>query len=81
MTKGHWISLASAALGALGTVILFRSSYAMEPMEGAPFNSDPLMASNAEVKRRNRRRHRWQLAAIALLCLSFIAQGIAVFVP
>ena len=50
MTHAQLAGLASAILGAIGTVVLFFNSYALQPFQGGIFGSDALTASNNAVR-------------------------------
>jgi hypothetical protein len=77
MTYAQNAGLSSAVLGAIGTIILFFSSYAFQPLEGGVLGSDALTEFNNRIKAKNLRRHRWQLIGLGVLCLSFIVQAVA----
>jgi len=77
MTYAQDTGLASAVLGAIGTIILFFSSYAFQPLEGAVFGSPEITECNNRIKAKNRRRHRWQLIGLGIICLSFVVQAVA----
>lgn len=79
MTRLQYAGLISAALGATGTIILFLNSYADEPLVGGVFGSDAITDENNRIRTKNRRRHKWQKVGLTFLCLSFIAQALAVF--
>jgi uncharacterized BrkB/YihY/UPF0761 family membrane protein len=75
MTATKLLGLASACLGALGTALLYRGSFSNESF-GAWM--DPQLI--AEQTQRNLSRQQLQRLGLALLTLSFILQGIALFV-
>ncbi len=79
MTGVQYAGLGSATLGAVGTIVLFFSSYAFKPLEGGVFGSPTITESNNRIKTENRRRDKWQKAGLVFLCLSFVVQAIAVF--
>jgi hypothetical protein len=79
MTGEHIAGLCSAALGALGTAILFFKSYSLQPSEGAVWGSDAVTAANARIKASNVSRLRWQRWGVAILGSSFVAQAIGCF--
>jgi hypothetical protein len=79
MTPAHYVALLSAILGAAGTIVLFSGSYALEPRAGAPFGGPMLDKGNADIDDRNAARLFKQRVGLGLLCASFCAQGIAVF--
>ena len=78
MTWAQYVGLASAALGAIGTIILFFSSYSVQPLEGGIFGSDYLSEHNDRIKIQNANRLFWQRIGLGFLCLGFIVQAIAV---
>jgi len=73
VTHVQLAGLASAILGAIGTVVLFFNSYALQPFQGGIFGSDALTASNNAVRTANAKR------VVRLLCVSFAIQAVAVF--
>jgi hypothetical protein len=79
MTGLQYADLGSAALGAIGTIVLFRSSYAFKSLEGGVFGSAALTEFNNRVTAENRRRDKWQKTGLVFLCLSFVVQAVAVF--
>jgi len=79
MTHGQIAGLASAILGAIGTIVLFFGSYSVQPLEGAPFGGPILDASNNKIKAKNASRILRQRIGLAFLCLSFAVQAFAVF--
>ncbi len=81
MTVEKYATLLSAILGIFGTVILFFSSYALQPLEGGVFGSDELYKWNARVRAKNKLRKIIQRIGLGLLCLSFIVQATIVFLP
>jgi hypothetical protein len=78
MTPDKYAALASTALGAIGTMILFLSSYTLEPFGGAPFGSQELVTQNEGIRVKNASRTRWQRAGFAILCASFIVQAMSI---
>jgi hypothetical protein len=80
MTAGQCAGLASAALGAAGTITLFFGSYSLQPFEGGVFGSDRLTALNRQTRAKNARRIIRQRIGLVLLCLSFFGQAVAIFV-
>lgn len=74
-------NLVSAIFGMTGTIILFFSSYALEPFQGGVFGSKEVYDWNDRVRSRNRRRKIIQKMGLALLCLSFVVQFVAVLCP
>lgn len=62
----HWATIISAALGLIGSGILFRFSFTLIPLMG--YMSSEL---TRQVGTRNRTLTNWQQAGFGLLCLSF----------
>jgi hypothetical protein len=54
VTHAQLAGLASAILGAIGTVVLFFNSYALQPFQGGIFGSDAL----TRLERRHQDRQR-----------------------
>lgn len=79
MTHAQLAELASAILGAIGTVVLFFNSYALQPFQGGIFGSDDLTASNNAIRTANAKRVVRQRIGLAYLCASFAIQAVAVF--
>jgi len=79
MTGEHIAGLCSAALGALGTAILFFKSYSLQPSQGAVWNSAAVTHENERIKDANASRLRWQRWGVLILGSSFIAQAIGCF--
>ncbi len=73
-TPGKIVNLAAAASGALGTVLLFRGSFAYEAP--AYYMNKKLME---DMRDRNSRRMVLQRNGLRLLMLSFTLAGIAQF--
>ena len=73
------IALVSALLGIIGTGLLFFFSYTLAPDDGAVFGSQEVNAANEIVRLQNLRRTLMQRIGFALLCISFMAQAIEVF--
>jgi hypothetical protein len=72
---------ASAAFGALGTLVLFASSWSDEPREGGVFGGPILDAWNKKVDARNKRRRIYQRIGLGFLMIAFVLQGIATLTP
>jgi hypothetical protein len=72
MTLSKIVSLASIAFGVLGTVALFKGSFAYERPFTYDEDWDAMFA-------RNRRRRSKQMIGLALLATSFVLQGVAQF--
>lgn len=79
MNQAQIAGLASATIGAVGTVILFFASYSVQPLEGAPFGSPILDEWNGKIKAKNASRVLCQRVGLAFLCASFAVQAVAVF--
>jgi hypothetical protein len=78
MTPDKYVALASSTLGAIGTIILFLSSYTLEPFAGATFGSQELVKQNEGIRAKNAARTWWQKVGFAILCASFIAQAMSI---
>ncbi|MDE2174889.1 MAG: hypothetical protein KGJ54_06345 [Betaproteobacteria bacterium] len=59
-------------------IILFLSSYSLEPMQGNVFR-EAVEEANRMAERSNARRRRWQRFGLVLLALSFLLQGASAF--
>lgn len=79
MNIAAYINLVSALCGVVGTLILYKNSYALEPSEGAVFDSDDVAAHNKEVKARNLKRLQLQKAGLACILAGFVLAGLAQF--
>ncbi len=79
MTGAQYAGLSSATFGAIGTVILFYSSYALQPFEGGVFGSDALIEYNNRIRATNLDCLRRQRIGFAFLCISFVVQEIGCF--
>ncbi len=79
MSPAHYVALFSAILGAAGTIVLFVGSYALEPHEGAVWGGPKVDEWNKARDARNATRVLRQRIGLALLCASFFAQGVAIF--
>lgn len=79
MTAMQYAGLGSAALGAIGTIVLFFSSYTFKPLQGGVFGSPAITEFNNHIKIENCRRDKWQKTGLVFLCLSFVVQAVAVF--
>ena len=77
---GRLINLAAAALGAIGAIILFLSSWSLEPHGGGFFAGPTYEQDTAALNARNAARMRWQRVGLGLILASFVLQGIAQFV-
>ena len=78
MTPDKYAALGAAALGAIGTIILFLSSSTLEPFTGAPFGSQELVKQYEGIRAKNAARTWWQRVGFAILCASFIAQAMSI---
>lgn len=74
MTWIQYEGLASAVLGAAGTIILFLSTYSIEPLEGGVFGSPEVYEGNNRVRAKNAKRLIWQRIGLGFLCGSFFVQ-------
>lgn len=81
LTSGQWKDLISALLGAVGTGVLFKWSWALEPYDPPGFSSDGTAAHFAAITRRNWWRKHIQPVGLALLFFSFAAQLVGVLLP
>lgn len=79
MTLAQFAGLASAIVGTTGTVVLFFSSYTLEPLQGGTFGSAALNAANSAIRTANAKRVRCQRIGLIFLCTSFIIQAVTVF--
>jgi len=75
VTAAKIVGLFSAALGAVGTLLLFFGSFAYE-QPSVYFNQEMVDA----LRKRNKRRQRLQRAGLGFLMLSFILGGVSVIV-
>lgn len=71
------LNLASALSGVIGTLILYKNSYALEPGEGATFNSDDVEEHNKLIKARNLKRLHYQRAGLLFILAGFALAGSA----
>jgi hypothetical protein len=78
MTPDKYAALASMALGAIGTMILFLNSYTLEPPAGAALGSPESVKQNEGIMAKNASRTRWQRVGFAILCASFIVQAMSI---
>lgn len=79
MTVAQYVGLSSAVLGVIGTVILFFSSYALEPFQGGVFGSENVTEYNNHIRVKNSKRLGWQRVGLAFLVLSFSVQAVGSF--
>lgn len=80
MTTAESLALLSALLGTAGTGVLFKGSFAFQPLEGATWGGPEVDEANVRIKGANARRRLWQPVGLALLLSSFLVQGVAAFV-
>jgi hypothetical protein len=86
LAVSHWLSLASAVSGVVGTLILNAASYAPPPVPSAssflpgddPVERQKVLRDTARQARQTRHRQR---VGLAFLCLGFLLQGIAILWP
>lgn len=79
MTLSSMLSLVSSAFGVLGTLMLFKGSYALEPFQGATFGSDAVNARNAEIRAKNKKRIQLQKVGLSFILIGFFLSGVAQF--
>lgn len=79
MTPANLMNLLSAILGAIGTLILFANSYALQPLEGAVWGGDEVTAENDRIKAQNLKRLKMQRVGLVFVCLAFCSQAASVF--
>lgn len=79
MSIAAQLNLVSAIFGVIGTLILYKNSYALEPSEGATFNSDAVEAHNKIIKARNLKRLQHQKAGLLCILAGFVLAGLAQF--
>ena len=85
LSLSDWLSLASAASGVFGTLILFASSYAPPPVPASSLlpEDDPVERQKVlrdTARRASRTRHQLRVG-LAFVCVSFFLQGVAIFCP
>jgi hypothetical protein len=86
LNPSDWLSLASAASGVFGTLILFASSYAPPPVpastlllpEDDPVERQKVLRDTARLARQTRHRLR---VGLAFLGVGFFLQGGAILCP
>ncbi len=71
--------LASPVLGAIGTIILFISTYSIQSLEGSPFGGPELSKHNDRIRAENAKSRVWQMIGLAFLCASFLVQIAMIF--
>jgi hypothetical protein len=72
MTLGRWINLAGVVLGAIGALVLYKWSFALES-----YTQRHDDASIKAQRARNLQRQRMQRVGLGLICASFAMQGLA----
>jgi hypothetical protein len=76
------MELTSAGLGVIGTLILFRHSYALEPYQGNFGFFNPVDAKeNQRITAERPHKLRMQRIGLKFLIASFALQALAVFIP
>ena len=85
LNLSDWLSLASAASGVFGTLILFATSYAPPPVPASPLlpEDDPVERQKVlrdTARRARQTRHRLRVG-LAFLGVGFFLQGVAIFCP
>jgi hypothetical protein len=70
------MTLLSAALGIIGTLVLFYSSYALQPLSGSYFGGPETAERDSRISKKNKARVIWQRVGLAFLCASFVVQGL-----
>lgn len=78
MITSACLSLIANALGIVGTAILFKSSYSLEPSQGAYFGD--MCEHDEQVRKANITRANLQRVGFTLLCLSFCISSAALFI-
>lgn len=78
LNASQWTGLMSAMFGAAGTIVLFLSSYSLQPFEGATFGGPETNAENAKIRVANAKRVRNQRYGLVLLLCSFVLAGASV---
>ena len=85
LNLSDWLSLASAASGVFGILILFAASYAppAEPASSLLPEDDPVERQKVlrdTARRARQTRHRLRVG-LAFLCIGFFLQGAAILCP
>jgi hypothetical protein len=84
LNLSDWLSLASAASGVFGILILFASSYAPPPVPALsllpeePVERQKVLRDTARLARQTRHRLR---VGLAFLGVGFFLQGVAILCP
>jgi hypothetical protein len=76
MTFPALLGLVSSAFGVLGTLMLFKGSYALEPFQGFSFGTDE---RTAKIQARNKQRIRLQRVGLSFILIGFLLSGVAQF--
>lgn len=76
MAAAACVTLISAVLGATGTAVLFKGSFAFEPIPGMSWGGPDLAQYNLGIIANNKRRLNLQRAGLVLLLISFFVQGL-----
>ena len=81
MTSAQIANFLSALLGACGTITVYVGSYSLPPLEGSVFNSPEVSEYNRHTMIKRQKILIMQRVGLALICLSFLIQALAVFLP
>lgn len=73
------LQFTSVVFGFVGTLIMFFFGYNLIPYEGGVFGSDEITAYNDSVKKKNRLYLVMQKIGMGMLSMSFLLQGLALF--
>jgi hypothetical protein len=79
MTHMQLTTVIAAAVGALGAILTFIGSYALQPSEGAVWGGVAVDAENDKIAAKNARRLVFQRIGLGMICCSFVLQGVSVF--
>lgn len=71
------INLMGLLLGFVGTIIMARFSYSLQPFEGGSWGSPEVSTANEQIAAQNAMRARWQRRGMYILSLAFLAQAAA----
>jgi|GEM_PF-1501340 hypothetical protein len=74
------LQLASVVFGFIGTLAIFLFSYSLIPYQGGVFGSEKINKHNNLVKKKNCLYLVIQKIGMGMLSISFLLQGIALFV-
>lgn len=78
MTCAQVATLVAAGFGAVGSLVLYLNTYALQPIQGG-FAGPGTREYTAEVKAHNQRRTRWNRLGIGFLLVGFLIQAVSVF--